>query len=161
MQQRSAVIWNLDHDVPRNTRTLEPVLVLESNRRKAKCSYMALPLLRRSAIAQGEGPAARALDVWRLQGSPATVLLVPAEPRKDNLPVVWRKGGAQAQVDLRRLLTVHPFEVPPGSTAYIPLYLREEEGEPGLCLEVRFGETAFEPRRSGRNANGRRKERQR
>lgn len=143
-------LWELDHDLPRNSRTLEPCLVLEWNRLKAQVSYMGLPLLRRAAVSQGQGPTPLALDVWRIPGRRAAVLLLPAPPARNNLPLIWRKGGTQVWVDLKRLLTAHPYQVPRGATARIPIYLREVEGERGLGIELCFDQAKYERRRSGR-----------
>lgn len=117
---------------------------------KAQISYGGLPLVRRAALSQGEAPSPLALDVWQIQGRPAAVMLLRAPQAKNNLPVIWRKGGKHAWVDLKRLLTAHPFEVPRGATARIPIRLRELGGERGLGLELCFDQAKYGRRRSGR-----------
>lgn len=144
--------WSLDHLVPHSKKTLGPCLVLPYDSSTASVSAMGFHLVTEVALAQGIGAGARpkALDVYKIEGSASAVAVIPVDTaNRKNLPLSWVNQGTRINVNLKKLLTVHPFEVPRGSSAQIPI-TKEEFADKGTCLVIHFDRAEYVPVEEGR-----------
>lgn len=139
--------WSLDHLVRRSRKALGPCLVLPWDSSTASCSAVGFQVLAEVALARGftgdDRP--KGLDIYRVEGNTASVAGVPVNTAdRKNLEIRWVKRGTRINVNLKKILSVHPFSVPHGSRAQIPIS-KAELPEIGTCLVIHFNRAEFVP----------------
>lgn len=150
--ERQLEFWSLDHLVPHSKKTLGPCLVLSYDSSTASVSAMGFHLVTEVALAQGiaAGTRPKGLDVYKIPGSASAVAAIPVDAaNRKNLPLNWVNQGTRINVNLKKLLSVHPFEVPRGSSAQIPI-TKEGFAEKGACLVIHFDKAEYVPVEEGR-----------
>lgn len=96
-------------------------------------------------------PRAPYLELQRSKTDPQTIVGIPrSQSGPATVAINWTEKGETAHIDLSLLLAVHPFHIPHGSRAFIPVE-QANLRTLGPCIVFRFGKAKFKPIESTKN----------